>query len=340
MTYPPITVVEKDGRFGLRQGVTQLLPPGFDAVWELGHGFWGVRRKQHYCVVAPNGERIAGCILPAKLLGYQLLSWPQQRAYAQRGATGVADLRRTHRRLRQYLRQPAVPRRWQAEEVLAKLWERDIREELRLPGKQQDLVLYERGQWEWEPHSGVQPVICALESPGQFQWVSQRVLVLPDVESLLWWQLRCMRRLQHGTLWGKSWPTPLRLTLSEDRQVAWYGLHLRALLREVGVACPPEIPLLVYNEAAWPSRLRIACHRHLERCLKGREIETTALRQLIKLAWLWAHGRVQVDLESGRALVEVRYHLAGDFDPIRQVPTTPLELYHRYKLYRLVHLFA
>ena len=336
MPHPELTTFEKNGRFGLHQGSQVVLAAGFDAVWELGNGFWAARRKRYYCVVAPDGRRLTDCVMPATFPGYQMLDWPKQRFFAKRGAQGLADLRRGHRGLRQYLRMPCVPRRWHAEEVLSGLWEWDIGAELRLPGPRRDLVLYERGTWEWEPGPSVPPVICSMERPGEYRWLEPHVLLVPDTESLLWWQLRCQRRVSHGILWGDNWPSPLRKTVYEGREEAWYELGLHAVLRAAGIACPPEIPLLPYDEEQLPAAARAICHAHLSRYLRRPGACPSSARQLIKLAWLWAQGFVKVDLDTGWALVDVRYRTAGDFDPIRQEPTTPLELYRRYKLHRLV----
>ena len=142
--------------------------------------------------------------------------------------------------------------------------------------------------------------------------------------------------MSHGILWGSNWPSPLRQTVYEGREEAWYELSLHAVLRAAGVACPAETPLLLYDEEQLPAATRGACQAHLSRYLKCPGARPSAASQLIKLAWLWAHGLVKADLDTGWALVDVRYCVAGDFDPIRQEPTTPLQLYRRYKLHRLV----
>ena len=336
MPHPELTTFEKYGRFGLRQYDQVVLAAGFDSVWELGHGFWAARRKRYYCVVAPDGRRVTECVMPAYLMGYEMLDWQLQSMFVRRGSRGVAHMLAMHRGLRQYLRMPCVPRRWEAEETLPFLWERDCGEELRLPGGRQDLILYERGTWEWVPCPSVPPVICSMERPGEYRLLEPHVLLKPDTESLLWWQLRCQRRISHGILWGNDWPSPLRQTVYEGREEAWYELSLHVVLRAAGIACPPEKPLLPYDEERLPAAARAACHAHLTRYLDIPGACPSSARQLIKLAWLWAQGFVKVNLDTGWALVDVRYRAAGDFDPIRQEPTTPLELYRRYKLHRLV----
>ena len=101
MPHPELTTFENHGRFGLRQGGQVVLAAGFDSVWELGHGFWAARRKKYYCVVAPDGRRITDCVLPAYLMGYEMLSWHLQRFFVQRGAHGLVHLLAMHRQLRE-----------------------------------------------------------------------------------------------------------------------------------------------------------------------------------------------------------------------------------------------
>jgi len=185
MRRPELTTFEKHGRFGKAQNGQVVLAAGFDKVWELGHGFWAARRKRSYCVVAPNGRCLTDCVMPATFPGYEMLDWPKQRHFAKRGAQSLAALARAHRGLCQYLRMPCVPRRWHAEEVLSGLWEQDKGAELRLPGPQKDLVLYQRGTWKWESPQLVPPVICSTEQPGEYHLLEPHVLLVPDTESLL-----------------------------------------------------------------------------------------------------------------------------------------------------------
>jgi len=74
--------------------------------------------------------------------------------------------------------------------------------------------------------------------------------------------------MSHGILWGSNWPSPLRQTVYEGREEAWYELSLHAVLRAAGVACPAETPLLLYDEEQLPAATRGACQAHLSRYLK------------------------------------------------------------------------
>jgi hypothetical protein len=338
MPRPALTPFELHNRHGLLLNGQPVLPAGYDAVWELGRGFWGYRRGNWYGVVAPDGRLVCGCVLPATVRGYRMLSWPEQRRWAERpdDRAALAELGVRHPHLRQYLRVPCVPRRWAAEDILHHLWEKDAGWELHLPGRDADLVLYGRGGWDWEPADPVRPLPCQLEHPSDFRWLEPEVLRAPDPTELLWWRWRCLRRLRLALLWGDNWPDALRQTVYEGRDEAWYELSLHRLLRTSDVAAPPEPPFPAYCEEELPAAVRAACLAHLAPYLTRCGACPSAPRRLLKLAWLWAHGRVEVDLATDWARVDVRYHEAGDYDPIRQEPTTPLALYRRYRLHRLV----
>lgn len=86
--------------------------------------------------------------------------------------------------------------------------------------------------------------------------------------------------------------------------------------------------------------VREACYRHLGEYVVLDENGREAAGQLLRLAWLWAHGFVYVEPQEGLAIVEPAIGTDYCFDPVLQEDSTPWILYNFYRLHVLVPLLA
>ncbi|WP_426491241.1 hypothetical protein [Hymenobacter sp. 102] len=236
------TVFSQHGRFGLLCNGQELLAPEYDAVWPLGHGFYGFRQERRYGILAPDGRIVLPVCVPACFAGYRMLDMGQQLAYASQGSQrGPRDLQRDFPGLRLHQDIPYHPTDWWAEQALADLWELNSpgRESLLLPVRSRQLALHSNGTWSWEdPEADAdQLVLCGTGEAGGFSWRNQQSELLPpDTEQLLRWQARCQQVLASLQKESDSPVQPVQPAAPDAWQEADY--HERALdavLKQAGI---------------------------------------------------------------------------------------------------------
>ncbi|WP_426491357.1 hypothetical protein [Hymenobacter sp. 102] len=342
------TVFSQHGRFGLLCNGQELLAPEYDAVWPLGHGFYGFRQERRYGILAPDGRIVLPVCVPACFAGYRMLDMGQQLAYASQGSQrGPRDLQRDFPGLRLHQDIPYHPTDWWAEQALADLWELNSpgRESLLLPVRSRQLALHSNGTWSWEdPEADAdQLVLCGTGEAGGFSWRNQQSELLPpDTEQLLRWQARCQQVLASLQKESDSPVQPVQPAAPDAWQEADY--HERALdavLKQAGIRGLFMVDDLdfadyvPYDEDELSPAVRAACYEHLGQYVVLDEAGREAAAELLQLAWLCANGCVEVDYATGWALVDERYDCCGDFDPVLLEETTPLALYTYYCLHEL-----
>lgn len=354
MKDPDFSAFIQHGHQGIKHLGVELLPPVYDAVWEMGHGFWGARQGTRYLVVAPTGQLVVPvCVLPACFAGYRMLDLSSQLAYAAQGSVkALIDLPRDFPGLRLYEGLPCVPTDWWAEQALPSLWNEDEDEDgvelLILPGRSRNLVLSSVGSWYWHdrPADEMHLVVCGSGLANEYNWMDrERDLRPTDTEQLLWWQTRCERlasRIAAGETFARL--VPHQEMIQECQEAAQYEKALDQVLKDAGlpglfmVGELDYADFVPYDEEELSEQVRDACYAHLAKYVELDEAGRAAAAELILLAWLFANDLVEVDHHTGWSLVDERYSECGIYDPVLDDETTPLQLYMFYELDQLAPL--